>query len=75
MEVGATLCLIMGIAGRVSSVVALVVLGLYQIAAPLDTAQMGLMVLYTNLLFLGTGKFSLWPVENRLIYYRIGDPR
>ena len=66
--------MILGIAGRLSAVVALVVLGLYQIAAPLDTAQLGLLVLYTNLLFLGTGKFSLWPVENRLVYKRIGDP-
>jgi CDP-diacylglycerol--glycerol-3-phosphate 3-phosphatidyltransferase len=75
MEAGAALCLILGIAGRINAVVALVVLGLYQAAAPLDTAQLGLLVLYTNLLFLGTGKFSLWPVENRLIFRRIGDPR
>ena len=75
MEAGAALCLILGVAGRISAAAALVILGLYQSAMPMDTTQMGLLVLYTNLLFLGTGKFSLWPVENRLIYYRIGDPR
>jgi CDP-diacylglycerol--glycerol-3-phosphate 3-phosphatidyltransferase len=75
IEAGAALCLILGIAGRISAVIALVVLGLYQSTTPLDTAQMGLLVLYSNLLFLGTGKFSLWPVENRLIYHRIGDPK
>ena len=75
IETGAALCLILGIAGRVSAVVALVTLGLHQAAAPLDMAEMGSLVLYTNLLFLGTGKFSLWPLENQLIYYRIGDRR
>lgn len=75
MEAGAALCLILGFAGRISAVVALMVLGLYQSVTPLDTAQIGLLVLYTNLLFLGTGKLSLWPVENRLIFRRIGDPR
>jgi hypothetical protein len=75
VEAGAALCLILGIAGRVSAVIALLILGLYQTAAPLDMAQIGLLVLYTNLLFLGTGKLSLWPVENRLIFHRIGDPR
>ena len=28
-----------------------------------------------NLLFLGTGAFSLWPVENQLIYHRVGEPQ
>ena len=75
VEAGAVLCLILGIAGRISAVVGLVVLGFYLATAPLDITQMGLLVLHTNLLFLGTGTFSLWPVEDRLIYRRVGDPR
>jgi len=75
LEATVVLCLILGIAGRAMSIVALVILGIYQITAPLDTFQLGLMVLYTNLLFLGTGKFSIWPIEDRLIFHRVGDQR
>ncbi len=75
LEVGVVLCLILGVAGRAMAIVALVILNFYQNAAPLDTLQLGLIVLYTNLLFLGTGIFSLWPVEDRLIFHRVGDRR
>lgn len=74
LEVLVVLCLILGIAGRVMAIAALVILGLHQAAAPLDWVQYALIILHTNLLFLGTGAFSLWPVEDRLIYRRIGDP-
>ena len=73
LEAGVVLCLILGIAGRVMAIAALMILGYFQTAAPLDTYHLGLIVLYTNLIFLGTGKFSLWPVEDRLIFYRVGD--
>ena len=73
LEAGVGLCLILGIAGRVMAIVALVILSFYQNTAPLDTLQLGLIVLYTNLLFLGTGLFSLWPIEDRLIFHRVGD--
>ncbi len=75
LEAGVVLCLILGIAGRVMAIAALVILGFYQTAAPLDTFQLGLIVVYTNLLFLGTGIFSLWSVEDRLIFHRVGDRR
>ena len=75
LEAGVVLCLILGIAGRVMAIAALVILGFYQTAAPLDTFQLRLIVLYTNLLFLGTGKFSLWSVEDHLIFHRVGDRR
>jgi len=67
------LCVALGIAGRINSIAALVILGLHQAIAPLGNLQLGLIILYTNLLFLGTGMLSLWPVENRLIYHRPGD--
>jgi CDP-diacylglycerol--glycerol-3-phosphate 3-phosphatidyltransferase len=75
LEAGVILSLILGIAGRVMAIAALVILGVHQSAAPLETFQLGLIVLYTNLLFLGTGKFSLWSVEDRLIFHRVGDRR
>jgi len=75
LEAGVILCLILGIAGRVMAIVALVILGYYQTTAPLDTFQLGLIVIYTNLLFLGTGKFSLWSIEDRLIFHRLGVRR
>lgn len=75
LEAGVVLFLILGVAGRVMAITALVILGLYQTAAPLDIIQLGLIVLYTNLLFLGTGKFSLWCIEDRIIYRRVGDLR
>ena len=68
-------CLILGIAGRSTAIAALVIIGLSQTAAPLDGWQTALIVLHTNLLFLGTGRLSLWPIENWLIFHRVGDPR
>jgi CDP-diacylglycerol--glycerol-3-phosphate 3-phosphatidyltransferase len=69
----AALCLVLGIAGRITAIISLVLLGIQQASAPLAPLQLGLILLYANLLFLGTGAFSLWPVENRLIYHRVGD--
>jgi CDP-diacylglycerol--glycerol-3-phosphate 3-phosphatidyltransferase len=75
LEAGVVLCLILGIAGRVMAIAALMILGYFQSAASMDTYQLGLIVIYTNLLFLGTGKFSLWSVEDRFIFHRVGDRR
>jgi hypothetical protein len=78
VEAGAVLCLILGIAGRIAAIAALVVLGIHMGATSLDAVgaiQLWLVVVYSNLLFLGTGALSLWPVEDRLIYHRLGDPR
>jgi hypothetical protein len=74
-QAAAALCLVFGVAGRIAAIAALVVLGLLQAAAPLDLLQQALILLYANLLFLGTGALSLWPVENRLVYKRVGDPQ
>ncbi|MCJ7702010.1 MAG: CDP-alcohol phosphatidyltransferase family protein [Anaerolineales bacterium] len=74
-EAVVALCLILGFAGRIGAIAALVILGYHQAAAPLDNIQLGLIMLYANLLFLGTGALSLWPLEDRLIYHRVGNPR
>lgn len=39
---------------------------------PLTPVQASLLLVECNLLFLGTGLYSLWPVEDGLIYKRIG---
>ena len=69
LEAGVALCLVFGIAGRVMAIAALVILGLHQ------SAYFGLIFLNANLLFLGTGVCSLLPIEDRLIYHRVGDHR
>jgi len=74
VEAVVIVCLILGIAGRITAIAALVILSFHQAGAALDILQMSLLILYTNLLFLGTGAFSIWPVENHLIYRRVGDP-
>ena len=74
VEAGVGVCLILGIAGRITAIIALVILGLQQVSGPLDIFAAWLIILYSNLLFLGTGSYSLFPIENRLIYHRIGDP-
>lgn len=74
VEAVVILCLILGVAGRLTAIAALVILGVHQTATPLSALQLGLIVLNTNLLFLGTGAYSLWSVENHLIFRRVGDP-
>jgi hypothetical protein len=71
IETFGVVCLILGVAGRFQAVLLLSLLGLaYPVPGVLQT---GLMVIYANLLFLGTGRYSLWPIENRLIYHRLGE--
>ena len=65
--------LLLGISGRVTAVLALLVLGFNQIFASLTTSQVLLLIACTTILFTGTGAFSLWAPENRLIYRRAGE--
>jgi CDP-diacylglycerol--glycerol-3-phosphate 3-phosphatidyltransferase len=65
--------LLLGISGRVTAVLALLVLGFNQIFASLTTSQVLLLIACTTILFTGTGAFSLWAPENRIIYRRAGE--
>lgn len=67
-----TLSLALGAAGRLSAILGLMLLGLNQLYAPLAPTQIALLAAYTGLLFVGTGAFSLWKPEDRLIY-RAGE--
>jgi len=51
----------------------LLVLGFNQIFASLTTSQILLVIACTIILFTGTGAFSLWTPENRIIYRRAGE--
>jgi len=65
---------LMGVAGRISAILALVLLGTSQTLGPLDLMRTVLIPIYIALLFLGSGVLSLWPVEDRLIYHQLGKP-
>jgi CDP-diacylglycerol---glycerol-3-phosphate 3-phosphatidyltransferase len=64
---------IVGAAGRVASIGGLIILGVQQVAAPLLPSQMVLGILFSLILLLGTGIFSLWKPEELLIYKKIGE--
>jgi CDP-diacylglycerol--glycerol-3-phosphate 3-phosphatidyltransferase len=63
-----TLSVALGLAGRLNAILGLMLLGLNQLYRPLAPTQFALLAAYTGLLFIGTGAFSLWTPEDRLIY-------
>jgi hypothetical protein len=73
LEAAVVLMLLFGAAGRVTAIVGLLVLGINQIFASLTLGQFLLVTAYTAILFLGTGAYSLWTPEDRLIYRRAGE--
>ena len=72
-EATVMLLILLGAGGRASAIVALGLLGISQIFAPLTPAQVILALVYTSIMYLGTGAFSLWTPENVLIYRRLGE--
>lgn len=72
-EVCVMLLILLGAGGRAAAIVGLGLLGIYQIFAPLTSVQMVLAVIYTAIMYLGTGAYSLWMPENHLIYRRLGE--
>ena len=65
--------LVLGAAGRIASILALIFLGVNQIFIPLSTFQIMLAVCFTLILFIGSGELSLWTPEDRLIFRRAGE--
>jgi CDP-diacylglycerol--glycerol-3-phosphate 3-phosphatidyltransferase len=72
-EVCVMLLIFLGAGGRASAIVALGLLGIHQIFAPLTPAQVTLVIFLTAIMYLGTGVYSLWTPENHLIYRRLGE--
>ncbi len=64
-----------GIAGRLFAVIGLCMLGFAQMYTPLTTVQILLAAGYVALIYLGTGAYSLWKPEDRVLFYHRGAPR
>ena len=73
IEVPVMMLLLLGAAGRIAAIAGLVAVGFHQMAAPLSALPLVLAWLYGALLYLGTGAFSVWKPEDRLIYRRAGE--
>lgn len=73
LEIIVTILIGGGVWPRVAAISAVILIGVNQYFAPLTIDQFTLIVAYISLIFLGSGVFSLWPFEERLIYHRIGD--
>ena len=75
LEAVVSILLLLGAAGRTASIFGLSLLGVSQIFTPLTPVQISLAVIYTMILYLGSGALSLWTPEDRLIYRRAGERR
>lgn len=75
LELVVAFLLLLGAAGRLTAILGLILLGVQQMSAPLSAFQIVLAGLFTALLYLGTGAFSLWKPEDRLITRRAGEQR
>ena len=73
MEWAAALFITLGSAGRIFAVASLILLGIGQVYAPVTGEQYILAALYTGLLYLGSGKFSLWKPEDKAVYRQSGS--
>jgi CDP-diacylglycerol--glycerol-3-phosphate 3-phosphatidyltransferase len=72
-EATVMLLILLGVGGRASAIVAIGLLGINQVFVPLTPMQVILALVYTAILYLGTGAYSLWTPENHLIYRRLGE--
>jgi CDP-diacylglycerol--glycerol-3-phosphate 3-phosphatidyltransferase len=68
------LLLAIGASGRLAAILGLCLLGFQQPAAALTLEMIVLLVVFTAILYLGTGSLSLWQPEERFIYKRAGEP-
>lgn len=74
LQIMVMLLLVFGVAGRVAAIAGLLLLGIQQIYTGLNLAQYFLIFVYVTILYLGTGKHSLWKPEDRLIFKKVGGP-
>lgn len=63
----------LGIAVRSFALAGLFLLGIHQLFTPLDLLQQALIYVYISLVFVGSGAWSLWRPEDRLIEHRVGE--
>lgn len=67
------LAISLGVGGRIAAVIGLCSVGFQQMFASLTPIQILLVILYISILYIGTGLFSLWKPEERLIMHRAGE--
>jgi hypothetical protein len=67
------LLLALGASGRIAAILGLCLLGFQQTGAALTPEAVALLVIFTGILYLGTGSLSLWRPEERFIYKRAGE--
>jgi CDP-diacylglycerol--glycerol-3-phosphate 3-phosphatidyltransferase len=65
--------LVLGVSGRVSAILALLLTGVNQVFTALTPNQLALIVLYCAIVFMGTGALSLWNPDERLFFRRAGE--
>jgi len=67
--------IVLGVAPRITSILGLCLLGLFQTYTSLTSVQIALAIAYTAILYLGSGAYSLWKPEESLIYKQAGEQR
>jgi CDP-diacylglycerol--glycerol-3-phosphate 3-phosphatidyltransferase len=73
IALAAVLALLVGAAGRLFSLVVLLMTGFALQHHPLDLRLGAILLLSALLMMLGTGRFSLWKPEDWLLYKRAGE--
>jgi CDP-diacylglycerol--glycerol-3-phosphate 3-phosphatidyltransferase len=73
MNLVAAAMLVLGVMPRVFAIVALCGLGFSQVFGPLTSPQIVLAVLYTTILYIGSGALSLWTPEDYLYSHHAGE--
>jgi CDP-diacylglycerol--glycerol-3-phosphate 3-phosphatidyltransferase len=73
VEVVLFLMLTLGSAGRIAALITLLLMGVYQMSVHLSGPQTLLVITSALLFFLGTGPFSIWKPEEKLIDWRAGE--
>jgi hypothetical protein len=63
-----------GVAGRAAALFVLFGLGMYLEFFSLDLFEVGLVFAAVGLFYLGTGPYSLWIPERKIITQRLGEP-
>lgn len=69
----AALLVISGSAGRIFAAAGLILIGIQQVFIPMQAEHYLLAVIYTTLLFIGTGNYSLWKPEDQAVFRRPGE--
>ena len=67
------LAISLGAGGRIGAIIGLCSIGIQQMFTSLTPVQIILVILYVSILYMGTGLFSLWKPEERLIMHRAGE--